>query len=65
MGETIFDKIISREIPSDIVYENHNFLAFKDITQQAPVHILIIPKKRIETINDIKQEDSGIIGEMI
>ena len=65
MGETIFDKIISREIPSDIVYENHNFLAFKDINPQAPVHILIIPKKRIETINDIKQEDSEIIGEMI
>ena len=65
MGETIFDKIISREIPSDIVYENHNFLAFKDINPQAPVHILIIPKKKIETINDIKEEDTQILGEMI
>ena len=65
MGETIFDKIISREIPSDIVYENHNFLAFKDINPQAPVHILIIPKKRIETINDIKEEDTQALGEMI
>tara|TARA_B100000700_G_C14888758_1_gene781666 strand:+ start:739 stop:1083 length:345 start_codon:yes stop_codon:yes gene_type:complete len=65
MGETIFDKIISREIPSDIVYENHNFLAFKDINPQAPVHILIIPKKRIETINDIKEEDTQVLGEMI
>ena len=65
MTETIFDKIISREIPSDIVYENHNFLAFKDINPQAPVHILIIPKKRIETINDIKEEDTQVLGEMI
>ena len=65
MGETIFDKIISREIPSDIVYENHNFLAFKDINPQAPVHILIIPKKRIKTINDIKEEDTQVLGEMI
>jgi len=65
MGETIFDKIISREISSDIVYEDHNFLAFKDINPQAPIHILIIPKKRIETINDIKEEDAKVIGEMI
>ena len=65
MEETIFDKIISKEIPSDIVYEDRDFLAFRDINPQAPTHILIIPKKRIPTINDIKDEDSEIIGKLV
>jgi len=65
MSESIFDKIISREIPSDIVYEDDNFLAFKDINPQAPVHILVIPKKRIETINDIEEKDAHIPGKMV
>ena len=47
MKETIFDKIISKEISSDIVYEDKDFLAFRDINPQASTHILIIPKKRI------------------
>ena len=65
MEETIFDKIISKEIPSDIVYEDRDFLAFRDINPQAPTHILIIPKKRIPTINDIKDEDSKVIGKLV
>jgi len=65
MEETIFDKIISKEILSDIVYEDRDFLAFRDINPQAPTHILIIPKKRIPTINDIKDEDSKIIGKLV
>ena len=65
MEETIFDKIISKEIPSDIVYEDDNYLAFKDINPQAPIHILIIPKKRIATINDIDKADAENIGNMI
>ena len=65
MKETIFDKIISKEISSEIVYEDDNYLAFKDINPQAPVHILIIPKKRISTINDLNIDDSKIIGQMI
>ena len=65
MEETIFDKIISKEIPSDIVYEDDNYLAFKDINPQAPIHILIIPKKRIATINDIDKADAESIGNMI
>ena len=65
MEETIFDKIISKEISSDIVYEDTNYLAFKDINPQAPVHVLIIPKKRISTINDLKKEDKEVVGEMI
>ena len=65
MSETIFDKIISREIPSDNVYEDDNYLAFRDINPQAPIHVLIIPKKRISTINDLDENDAYIVGEMI
>lgn len=61
---TIFTKIINREISASIVYENDKVLAFKDINPQAPIHILVIPKKEIPTINDIKEEDRELIGEM-
>lgn len=54
---TIFTKIINREIPADIVYENDMIIAFKDIDPKALVHILVVPKKEIPTINDIKKED--------
>ena len=63
--ETIFDKIIKKEIPADIVHENEKILAFKDINPQAPIHILIIPKKRIPTINDIQSNDHELIGELV
>ena len=62
---TIFDKIISKEISSDIVFENDRILAFKDINPQSPVHILIIPKKHIATVNDIDISDIDLIGELI
>lgn len=62
--ETIFSKIINREIPADIVYEDDIALAFKDINPQAPVHVLIIPKKPIATINDIEDEDAAIVGHL-
>ena len=62
MSETIFDKIISRDIPAEIIYEDNNYLAFNDINPQAPIHILIIPKKRIPTINDIQLNDSDLIA---
>ncbi len=61
---TIFTKIIEREIPASIVYENDKVLAFKDINPQAPIHILVVPKKEIPTVNDIKAEDRELIGEM-
>ncbi|MFK4785353.1 histidine triad nucleotide-binding protein [Fusobacterium sp. MFO224] len=61
---TIFTKIINREIPATIVFENDKVLAFKDINPQAPVHILVVSKKEIPTINDIKEEDKELIGEM-
>ncbi len=61
---TLFTKIIDREIPANIVYENEKVIAFKDINPQAPVHILVVPKKEIPTINDISVEDKELIGEM-
>ncbi|MBR9906702.1 histidine triad nucleotide-binding protein [Pseudidiomarina donghaiensis] len=63
-GGTIFDKIIAKEIPADIVYEDELSLAFKDINPQAPVHVLIIPKKHIATINDIEESDRELIGHL-
>lgn len=62
--ETLFTKIIKREIPASIVYEDDNCLAFKDISPQAPVHVLIIPKKPIPTINDIEPEDRELVGQL-
>ena len=64
MSETIFTKIINREIPADIIYEDDIALAFKDINPQAPVHFLVIPKKPIATINDITEEDREIVGHL-
>ena len=57
MAETIFDKIINKEIPAEILYEDDLSLAFKDINPQAPYHFLVIPKKQIATVNDIAEED--------
>lgn len=61
---SIFTKIISREIPSQIVYEQEDIIVIKDINPKAKTHLLIIPKKEIETINDLKIEDSQLISEM-
>lgn len=62
--ETLFTKIINREIPADIVYEDEVSLAFKDINPQAPFHVLVIPKKPIATINDITEEDEKVVGHL-
>ncbi|GMM69130.1 histidine triad nucleotide-binding protein [Alteromonas sp. MTD1] len=64
MAETIFTKIINKEIPAEILYEDDMALAFKDINPQAPVHFLVIPKKPIATINDIAQEDREAVGHL-
>ena len=63
--DCIFCKIISGEVPANIVLENDSILAFEDIEPQAPVHILIIPKKHITSINDIKFKDRDICGDML
>ena len=62
--ETIFTKIINREIPADIVYEDDLSLAFKDINPQAPFHVLIIPKTPIATINDVTEENAALVGHL-
>tara|TARA_Y100000780_G_scaffold200405_1_gene192372 strand:+ start:402 stop:743 length:342 start_codon:yes stop_codon:yes gene_type:complete len=64
MSDTIFQKIIDKELPADIVYEDDSCLAFKDINPVAPVHILIIPKKKIEKISDSTQEDKELLGHL-
>jgi len=61
---SIFTKIIAREIPSDIIYENEDIIVIKDILPKAKTHFLIIPKKEIPTINDLKEEDSTLIANM-
>jgi histidine triad (HIT) family protein len=62
--DCIFCKIAKKEIPAKIVYEDENLLAFDDIDPKAPVHVLIIPKRHIATVADLKTEDKDLIGEM-
>ncbi len=61
---TIFSKIIRKEIPAKIVYEDADVLAFEDVAPQAPVHILVIPKKEIPTLNDLQEEDAALMGKL-
>ncbi|MBD1905376.1 histidine triad nucleotide-binding protein [Funiculus sociatus GB2-A5] len=63
--DTIFTKIIRREIPADIVYEDDLALAFKDIQPQAPVHILVIPKKPIPQLADAESQDHALMGHLL
>jgi len=61
----IFAKIIRKEIPATIVFESDDVLAFEDINPKAPVHILIVPKLDVATVNDFKDDDATIIGKMV
>ena len=61
---TLFTRIINREIPANIVFENDKVLAFRDIHPQAPHHVLIIPKQEIPTLNDLDASTAPLIGEM-
>lgn len=63
-AETIFSKIIRNDIPADIVYQDELVTAFRDISPQAPVHILIVPNKLIPTANDVTAEDEAALGRM-
>ena len=65
MAETLFGKIIRREIPADIVFEDDDVLAFRDINPQAPVHVLFVPKKAIATLNDAADDDAVLIGKLV
>ena len=63
--KTIFKRIIDREIPTEIVYEDEHCLAFRDIKPQAPTHVLLIPKKEIPSLNDLTPQDQKIVGHLI
>lgn len=65
MSETLFTKIINRELPADIVYENDELIAIRDINPQAPTHVLVIPKIAIATVNDIQADQAELIGNMV
>ena len=62
---TIFGKVIRREIPADIVYEDELCLAFRDINPQAPTHVLVIPKKEIDMLSNATAEDQALLGHMV
>ncbi|MCK6262798.1 purine nucleoside phosphoramidase [Vibrio sp. ZSDE26] len=62
--ETIFRKIIDKEIPADVVYQDELVTAFRDINPRAPIHVLIIPNKLIPTVNDIEAEDELVMGRL-
>jgi len=64
MAETIFQKIIDRKIPAEIVYEDDRCLAFRDVQPQAPTHVLLIPKKPIESIDSLAEEDADLLGHL-
>ena len=64
MNDCIFCKIIKKEIPSSIVYEDDEILAFRDINPAAPVHILVIPKKHISSLVDLNKEDELLVGKI-
>ena len=65
MAATIFSKIIAGEIPADILYDDEQILAFRDIAPQGPTHVLVIPKKEIATVDDVAAEDTELVGAMI
>ena len=65
MSDTIFSKIVRHEIPADIVYENDDVLAFRDLNPQAPVHVLFIPKRAIATLNDAVAGDAELLGKLL
>jgi histidine triad (HIT) family protein len=64
MSDTIFHKIIRREIPAAIVFEDEHIIAFKDIAPQAPVHVLFVPKATAPTLNDVRADQAEMIGRL-
>ena len=65
MTETIFSKIINKEIPADIVYEDEKCIAFNDISPQAPIHILVIPRKEIPKLSESQEADRDLLGHLM
>lgn len=65
MADCLFCKIAAGQVPATIVYQDERVLAFKDITPQAPMHVLVISRRHISTLNDLAEEDDRLVGEMI
>ena len=65
MSDCLFCKIVAGQIPATIVYSDDRLVAFKDINPQAPTHVLIVPRRHIPSLNDLKAEDDAIVGEMV
>lgn len=65
MTDTIFAKIVRREIPTQFVYEDEHIVGFRDLNPQAPVHVLFIPRRAIATLNDASAEDAELIGRLV
>jgi len=64
-GECLFCKIVRKEVPADVVHEDDDVIAFRDIAPQAPTHILVIPKKHIESVDDISDADDALMGTLL
>ena len=64
MSDTIFHKIMRREIPADVVYEDAHLIAFRDIAPQAPVHVLFVPKQDFATLNDVPEDAAMVVGRL-
>lgn len=65
MSDSIFEKIINRQIPADIVFESEDIIAFRDIAPQAPVHVLFVPKRRFDTLNDVPDSEALVLGRLM
>jgi histidine triad (HIT) family protein len=65
MGDTIFGKIIRREIPADVVHEDEHVIAFRDVNPQAPVHVLFVPKTPVATLNDLTPDQAELAGRLV
>lgn len=64
MTDCLFCKIINGDVPADVVYQDDDVLAFRDISPQAPTHVLVIPRKHIATLNDIQPDDAELVGKL-
>lgn len=65
MSETLFTKIRDREVEADFVYEDDEIMAIRDISPQAPVHVLVVPKEPIPTVNELEPDQAGLVGRMV
>ena len=63
-SDCLFCRIVSGDVPADVVYESDEAIAFRDINPQAPTHVLVIPRKHIATINDLEDGDAGLVGSL-